>query len=414
MPNMSRKISLVVLLLAVVFTLGGCSGFFSSSGPSRAQITDASKPEERESPISIVTVNNAVAMKLLNAYRSIRFSDGLSASSAPENLIGPGDALDVLIWEAPPAILFPPGGSGGSAAGPLASAGKSTTPPATSSPSLSGPMTTLPVQVVNRQGTIVFPFIGKIQAAGKTLSQIESQIIEKLAGKANQPQVIVRLAVNSASTVTVVGEVTNNILMALTPKGERLLEAIASAGGVKAPVNKITIQVSRKGQTKSLPMETVIQDPKQNIALLPGDVVTAYYQPLSVTVLGATGKNDELMFEAQGIMLSQALARVGGLVNSLSDSRGVYIFRYEDPNILDLKTPTGTRSAPGEELPVVYRFDMEDPSTFFASQHFPMKDKDMVYVATASSVELLKFLSIISSVLAPAQAVNAATLSGLK
>jgi polysaccharide export outer membrane protein len=252
------------------------------------------------------------------------------------------------------------------------------------------PMTALPPQVVNKQGTVIFPFIGRIHVAGKTLTQIEKEIVEKLAGKANQPQVMVRLVTNYASTVTVVGEVNSSVLMPLTPKGERLLDAIAVAGGVKAPVNKMTIQVTRAGQTQSLPMETVIQDPRQNIPLLPGDVVTAYYQPLSFTVLGATGKNDEITFEAQGIMLSQALARVGGLSNSLADSKGIFIFRYEDPKTLDIKVTDAQSQFPKDQVPVIYQFDLNDPGTFFASQNFPMKNKDM-------SPNVRKYLRLVTS-----------------
>jgi polysaccharide export outer membrane protein len=42
-----------------------------------------------------------------------------------------------------------------------------------------------------------------------------------------------------------------------------------------------------------------------------GDVITSLFQPLHGT--WATGKNEELNFEAQGISLAQALARAGGL-----------------------------------------------------------------------------------------------------
>ena len=60
-------------------------------------------------------------------------------------------------------------------------------------------------------------------------------------------------------------------------------------------------------------LDNVIQDPRQNILLRPGDVVTALYQPLSFTAFGATGKNEEVMFEAQGINLAQALGTGGWL-----------------------------------------------------------------------------------------------------
>lgn len=415
LTEMSRSVKFVVvsIVLSSSLTLQGCAGFFASSGASRSQVTEAADPNMTDSPVTLIPVNNAIALQVLNAQRSILFKEHLAPARAPENLIGAGDAIDILIWEAPPAILFasaPPTSMISTASLPGGKSAQFTPSPAT----LGMPMTALPPQVVSKQGSVVFPFVGRISVAGKTLTQIENLIVQKLAGKANQPQVMVRLINNAASTVTVVGEVANNTLVALTPKGERLLDAIALAGGVKQPVNKTTIQISRHGQTQALPLEAIIQNPKQNIPLLPGDVITAYFQPLSMTVLGSTGKNDEVTFEAQGIMLSQALARVGGLVNSLSDEKGVFIFRFEDQSALENVVTVGASKTTDGKLPVIYQFDMGNPATFFAAQNFPIKNKDMVYVASASSVELMKFLSIVTSVLSPAAAINSGVLSGIR
>ena len=72
-------------------------------------------------------------------------------------------------------------------------------------------------------------------------------------------------------------------------------------------------QVTRGDTVRALPLDVIIADPRQNIFLQPGDVVTALFQPFSLTVLGATGKNEEINFEGQGITLAQALGRAGGL-----------------------------------------------------------------------------------------------------
>ena len=125
--------------------------------------------------------------------------------------------------------------------------------------------------------------------------------------------------------------------MPLTAKGERLLDALAAAGGVRQPVNKMTLQVSRSGQVQAMALDAIIRDPKQNIVLQPGDVITSFFQPLSFTVLGATGKNEEINFEAQGISIAQALARAGGLQDVRADARGVFLFRFESPDVLDLR-----------------------------------------------------------------------------
>jgi polysaccharide export outer membrane protein len=154
--------------------------------------------------------------------------------------------------------------------------------------------------------------------------------------------------------------------------------------------------LSRKGKVVSMPLESVIQDPKQNVYLQPGDVVTALFQPLSFTALGATGKNEEINFEAQGITLAQALGRMAGVRDAQADARGVFIFRFEEPEVLEAKgKPLPT--TPEGKVPVVYRVDLKDPRSFLVAQNFPIKNKDMVYVANASGAELQKFLNILTS-----------------
>lgn len=379
----------VVFLTGITLLLQGCNGFFASQGASRSQVTAQSNTEDPTSSlIQVIPVTPAVARQVNLAERTMSFP-ALPSQAAPENLVGPGDTLEVIVWEAPPAILFR-NSSSSSFLGTVTPTGTSTT--------------ALPAQMVSKQGEILFPFIGKIQVSAKTPTQIESLLVEKLRGKANQPQVIVRVAGNATNTVTIVGEVGQSIRMPLTPKGERVLDAIAAAGGVRQPVNKSTVQVTRSGRIQSLPLETIIRDPKQNIVLQPSDVVTVYFQPLSFTVLGATGKNDEVTFEAQGITLSQAMGRIGGFIDGRADSKGLFIFRLEDPRSPVVK-PNGLVTE-DNQVPVVYQFDMNDPATFFLAQNFPMKNKDLMYVSAASSVELMKFLSVITSVLSPAASIN--------
>lgn len=240
------------------------------------------------------------------------------------------------------------------------------------------------------------PFAGEVPVAGKTPQKIQAVIAERLNGKANQPQVLVRVTHNATSNVTIVGEVGQSTRMPLTAKGERLLDAIAAAGGVRQPVSKITVQLTRGSQVQSMSLESIIEDPRQNVRLEPGDVVTALYQPLSFTVLGATGKNEEINFEAQGISLAQALARAGGVQDVSADASGVFIFRFEDPKTLSPGEGVGP-TTPDGKVPVVYRANLKNPATFLVAQNFPMHNKDVIYVANAPSAELQKFLNILTS-----------------
>lgn len=127
-------------------------------------------------------------------------------------------------------------------------------------------------------------------------------------------------------------------------------------------------------------------------------------EPRKNIVLGATGKNEELDFEAQGITLAQALARAGGLQDSRANARGVFVFRFEDPSAFGLPTDAKLATTPDGKIPVIYKVDLKDPATFFVAQGFPMRDKDVMYVSNAPAAELQKFLNIVGSVVAPVAA----------
>jgi polysaccharide export outer membrane protein len=332
----------------------------------------------------VIDVNEDVTRRLVAQRSRLLFSEVLT--NRPEQLLpmGKGDYLSVTIWEAAPATLF----------GSVQLDARGIPAPAVA--------TTLPEQPVDGEGCITVPFAGRVPAAGKTLPEISAEIKRRLTGKANQPEVLVLQSRNLSSSVTVVGEVTTSTRVPLTATHERLLDALAIAAGVRQPVNKTTIQLTRGDAVHSLPLETIIRDPRQNIALQPGDVVTALFQPLSFTALGATGKNEEINFETQGITLAQALARSGGLIDQRSNPRGVFIFRLEPKSTQTSIDPSQLSTAEGL-VPVIYRVDLRDPRSLFWIQSFPVKDKDVLYVSNAPVWELQKFLNLLFTLAYPVQ-----------
>ena len=364
-----------------ILALSACA-FLPTSGPSRKEVqTGAGRG------IQIVDVNDGVAHRLLESHASRLLSDALSGAPGNSEVVGPGDVLEVSIWEAPPATLF--------------SLTTGSSPPSLGMPSSVVPSNaaTLPAQTIASDGTIYVPFAGNTLVTGKSLREIEAEITRKLRGRAHEPQVLVRLIANNTAYVTVVGDVNNSVRMPLTPRGEHLLDALAVAGGTKDPVEKMSLQLTRGDGVYSLPLETVIRDPRQNIPLRAGDVVTALFQPLSFTALGATGKSDEINFEARGISLAQALARAGGLVDTRSNAEGVFIFRFESEQALRFSADVPT--TPDGRVPVIYRVDLKDPRSFFVAQSFPMENKDVLYIANAPASELQKFLNLLLSTIYP-------------
>lgn len=370
-----------IALLSVI--LSGC-GTFGASGPTSGGVLAARNQRIQNADIKVIDVDTNVAQLVAASMRRPLLSRTFGEGNAVGTVVGRGDSLDVTIWEAPPAVLF--GSIAATTAGPAAT---------TALPI--GRNVELPEQIVDSSGRISVPFAGSVPAAGRTTQEIEREIVSRLTGKAHLPQAIVRLSKNASADVTVVGEVTNSTRVPLSARGERLLDVIAVAGGVKQSVGKVSIQLTRGGSVVVVPMEQIIRDPAENIILRPNDVVTALYQPYSFTALGAVRNNAEVQFEATGLTLSQALGRIGGLDDNRANIRGAFVFRFEDPAALPEAVRATARVASNGRVPVIYRVDLRNPLTFFAAQTFPIKDKDVIYVSTAPGVDFQKFLNIISS-----------------
>lgn len=361
---------------------GGLLASCQSFGPSRGEIVNGgSVPVSagNAAAIRVVQVSGEAGYQLPAPPVAPSFANALGDAKPVGTAVEIGDAVEVTIWEAPPATLF-----GGTVADSRIGTAMSTSRP-----------TTLPELLVGPEGTISVPFAGAVPARGRTLRQIEEEIVRRLRGQANAPQAQVRLIRNDATTVTVVGEVNQSARLPLTPRGERLLDVLAQAGGVKPPVNLTTIQVTRGGQSFRMPLSAVIERSENNIVLARDDVVTALFQPYSFIVLGAAGRNDEVRFEAFGITLSQALGRIGGLQDGRANPRGVFVFRWQD------------RSDPARfKNPVIYSFDLKDPAVYFMAQQFRMEDGDMIYITNSPVAELQRFVGIISQTILPAATVT--------
>lgn len=338
------------------------SGLFFSS---------RSKSESIEPFLTIVELNPKITY-IFEQNLTNSISDFKAEKYSP--CLGIGDAVEIIIQEQYPAVLFPV-------------TEKSTA-------------YSLPAQIITESGTISIPYVGQITAKGKTTKNLINEIKESLKNKANNPTVIVRQVSAESSYVTVFGSVKESKKVQLGYNTTTILDVLAQAGGVVSPVEKTVIQIDRAGKKITIPLEEIIKNPEFNLNVAPKDVITVVYKNQSAVVLGATGKNEEIEFEAKGISLNQLLARAGGLNSNLADAKGVFIFRFEDKAVTDkLHIPVKTETQKG--IPVVYNLDLTRPESFFTAKSFRVKDGDIVYVATAPSVQYQHFLNLITNTISP-------------
>jgi polysaccharide export outer membrane protein len=372
-------------LAVAVLGLGLASACTSlgGTGPSTGAIRAAQSKGESyaDGAIQVLPLGPELVAALNRYEQAASFAELFGDSGVSATVIAPGDQLDIAIWEAPPAVLFGtlPGNRQLGGASDLAA------------------NIPIPRQQVDEQGMITIPFVGRIKVAGMRPEQVESLIVGRLRRRANNPQAVVRLVANETRTATILGEVGSSRQISLTARGERLLDALALAGGTRHPVEQSTVQLARGERRAVMPLERVINDPLQNVRLRPGDVVTVQHQPFSFVALGAVVRSAEVPFEGKGITLAEALGRVGGLNDRRADVKGVFVFRLEDRAALPMLSTAGIRTTADGRVPVVYTLRLTDAASLFAMQDFRMRDGDVLYVSTAPGVDLERFLQTITS-----------------
>lgn len=358
----------------------GCS-VLPSSGPLASDIAQ----QEKADPIGnyvLVDIDERVtsiyAAQPRDSFKSVFHDRG----PAPDLRIGVSDSVIVTIWEA--------------AAGGLFSAAPNITGISSGSRTA-----TIPEQVVARDGTIAVPYAGRIRVVGLRPAEVEANIVRALTGKAIEPQAVVTISRNLSNTVTIGGEVVNGARVPLTTKGDRVLDVIAAAGGIKVSAYDSFIRLTRGNRTVSVPYNALLSNPQENVFVRPGDVITVVREPLTFTAFGSTGRNASVPFEAPSLSLEEALAKAGGLLDSRADPAGIFLLRFE-PTKLAAQIAAG-RPLPsgGNLIPIIYRLNLRQANSFFLARAFAMKDKDILYVSNAQSDPVYKFLGLVGTVTSP-------------
>jgi polysaccharide export outer membrane protein len=364
-----------ILVFLIIGALAACG--LPGAGPSSSDIVNASKPTDAgETRFALIDVDSGTVNKMEHwAAVSLQGTFGQQGRYVPET-IGVGDYVQVVIWEAASGGLF--------------------SAPASDRVSPGSRSAVIPEQAVGgSDGAITVPYAGRVRVVDKTPRQVEEEIVRALTGKAIEPQALVTVTKNIANTVTVVGEVTGGARVPLTTRGDHILDAIAAAGGTRAPAHETFVTLVRNGRSVRIPMQAILSNPAENIYLRPGDVISVARQAQTFTAAGATGANDVIPFEAVGISLDEAIAKARGLNDYRADPSGVFVVRYERPSEYD---QLGfVRPAPNEmtQIPVIYRVNMHDPNGFFVARRFQIRNKDILYVSNAPSTNTQKMMTIL-------------------
>ena len=384
-----RATSLGAVAIGLFFLCGGCASL-PSQGPLASDVVRAGEAELATGvPRYLVANFDEHAASVVAREPSMTLSGTFGTTRPPATpVIGVGDVVAVTMWEAAGGGLFSSASVDGVSAGSHSAV--------------------IPEQTVGQDGGITVPFAGRIRVSGQTTAAAERMIVAALKGKAIQPQALVTVARNLSNVATVIGEVTAGARVPLSGRGDRVLDVIAAAGGVRVPVHETFIVLTRGNRSVRIPMQALMGRPQENVPIHAGDVLTVVKEPQTFTAFGATGRNALVPFDAIGITLDEAIAKAGGLIESQADAQGVFLMRQEPVWVAHELDPTWPIPPDAKAVNVIYNINLKDPATFFVARNFPVRHKDIMYVASAPASQLLKAMQVFSTSAGPA--VTAAVL----
>ncbi|MEO1315574.1 MAG: polysaccharide biosynthesis/export family protein [Pseudomonadota bacterium] len=371
----SRAVRIGALLTATLM-LGACA--LPRGGP---YVSEIEAGAGTALPFDVVEVTPQVVAKARFDER-LGFDAAFQETSVENTtLVNRGDVLSITVWENSDTGLLNESGIGA---------------------------TVLPSVKVDERGNVHVPYVGRVRAAGRSLSQLRSSIRQQLAERTLNPQVDVFPEVSEGRLVSVQGMVNTPGIYPIRTGTRRVLPMLAQAGGIKADPEVVKVRVRRGVATGEIWLQDLYDEPQMNVALKPGDAVIAERDRRIFTALGAVGRPATVPFPVRELSVTRALGQVAGLIDATADPTGIFLFRAEPEavarEVLEDRTVQGERR-------IVYVIDLTKPGGMFLAREFIMRDDDTLYVTTAPFVQFQKVLQSIAPVLGLAGTTR--SLSGL-
>ena len=257
---------------------------------------------------------------------------------------------------------------------------------------------------IQADGTITYAYAENVPAAGKTIRELHTVLVEKLSKVIEKPQLDLKVVGFRSQRAYITGEVQKPGILPIGEIPLTLIDALNKTGGLTERADWRTVNFTRGNKTEVIRLDDFYTqgDISQNRLLKHGDIVHVNRTDnQKVFVLGDVKNAGSIEINRYGLSLAEALSDVGGLNDRTANANGVFVLR---------KRPQVTGSQ--EETNIiadVYQLYARNAVALVLADQFKLQARDIIYVTTAP---IARWNRLISQLAPTLQALD--TISSIK
>lgn len=343
-----NKINTKLLVSVLLASLMSACTLIPGGHVNNVELADNAEAFDISPLINAKFITPKVLAQLRAAEPVAKVNAELSAQVSDYNyIIGKGDVLSITVWDHP-ELTIP--------AGQFRSAGESG-------------------NVVHSDGTLFYPYIGKVQVDGLKVTTVRDLITKRLSFYIEDPQIDVAVAAFRSKRTFITGEVKQPAVLPITNVPMTLLDALNATGGLGPLADWRSVSLTRETTNgtieERLDLHALYQkgDMSQNRLLKHNDIIhVPRNDALKVFVMGDVEKASTQRLDRSGLTLAEALNNTGGINESTSNASGIFVLRA---------------SKTANKLVDVFQLDAANGAMLILSTQFALQPLDIVYVTSA-------------------------------
>ena len=239
------------------------------------------------------------------------------------------------------------------------------------------------IYLINEEGMIDLPFIGKVKIADLTLSETQNILMNVIESYYKNPDIQLKIETFNSSKVHIVGAVRNQITINLDQKPIKLIEAAIQANFNPSATDKVFGTkgfLRRNNKVYKINLTNAFQglDEKENFYLRKNDVIFIDRNSDAIHVFGEVIKPG-IYFPNLDYSLTELISTTG--LNQLTaNAKNIYVLRESRKNFLEIN---------------IFKLDIRNPVNLITGRKFMLHEKDIVFVPPAEIVKWNRTISLL-------------------